>query len=458
MSKIAVGANARELALENALFLVKPETQQKVRKQLESLYGSYDQMFAKTQQLLSKQIEKKDQAGVEATKDVLALIYLEREIYNAYKDGKTTIEQPAFDSLREKGLNASYSAVAGIKWETEKKRKADADLRAKEAEEKRLASRTPYQQALEEEIPKGPDCVRDRNEVTDFLNKEINKHKGVDGKDLTITQKITLIENKIEELPWYQVTPISYKSAIAVLNRQQEIEAAKKGAAPSAPEATPEVEAAPAVAKKEKPVDPVAASANAKADAPAEAKPKKAKQTAAKALTGEKDTSLAASLNDDALIDAVLSGQVVKRGMREEEDGIVHAAQRSVRRALGELAYGDDGAAGKCTDAAIKQVQRDYGLNDEGVIGRNTLLALQVEEVKKMVASLDVNNLTADQKVQLEAEMKDVQKLQDAGIALSEKGSTELNNVIAKLDGKITQSDTLYAVVTSVKTKTNQIS
>lgn len=116
------------------------------------------------------------------------------------------------------------------------------------------------------------------------------------------------------------------------------------------------------------------------------------------------------ALNDDALI--ALEGNLLRGLSGGALDRAVRDLQQSLDRVSeGGLNFGADGIYGAATEGAVKALQEKYGLATDGIAGRQTITALQVEEARFLIDRLKEGGLTDAEKTEIQKELADVQQV-----------------------------------------------
>ena len=165
------------------------------------------------------------------------------------------------------------------------------------------------------------------------------------------------------------------------------------------------------------------------------------------------------ALDDDILLALTKD---IKFGDRDAQAGGVNQKfQEGAMQVYGGLKYGADGIVGKNTIAIAKRLQADYGLEQTGVIDKQTIAVLQIAEAKKLAEVLTKGGkeLTAEQSAELKAELGDISTMQQANIALPEKAQQQLAALVKNLDGKVKAGEGanpdngsgLYAALKTIK-------
>ena len=117
------------------------------------------------------------------------------------------------------------------------------------------------------------------------------------------------------------------------------------------------------------------------------------------------------ALTDDALLAFTTTTQALYVGVGDTE--ALRDLQQSLNRIRatdghGGLEFGADGIYGVRTKEAVQELQERYGLTVDGIAGRETLTALQLDEVRVLVENLKADGLTAEEKEQIKLELEDV--------------------------------------------------
>jgi hypothetical protein len=126
---------------------------------------------------------------------------------------------------------------------------------------------------------------------------------------------------------------------------------------------------------------------------------------------------------------------------------MIQILQRSLDRVNGKTEGSDDGVYGAGTRKAVRAIQAQYGLRQDGIAGRQTITALQVEELK---IALD-NAVTSE----ITHEIRDVSALLVEGKKLPAKVQAEIKAAVEKIEANtsLAADTTLAAIVTDIRTK-----
>ena len=89
-----------------------------------------------------------------------------------------------------------------------------------------------------------------------------------------------------------------------------------------------------------------------------------------------------------------------------------------------------DGKYGRRTFNAVRELQRKYGLEDDGVVGPDTIAALQIEEAQQALAA--GTQLTPEQRAALGNELADIAGLEN--MPITDKLKDEVRGLLTGIE------------------------